>query len=140
VTLFVGQAGNLKRQRASEVAGFAAVAIAAAAFVDWWVSLPLLSSWGSGFARTRPLTALCVTALGLALMHRSKDSRFVVAVGFAVTTVAALTLLGVDFGINAWLVPPGAVLEPGAASSRMMIGMPIGVVIAWIEVNSVSVD
>jgi two-component sensor histidine kinase/PAS domain-containing protein len=125
VTLFVGQAGNLKRQRASEVAGFAAVAIAAAAFVGWWVSLPLLSSWGSGFARMRPLTALCLTALGLALMHRSKDSRFVVAVGFAVTTVAALTLLGVDFGINAWLVPPGAVLEPGAASSRMMIGMPI---------------
>jgi PAS domain S-box-containing protein len=125
VTLFVGQAGKLKRQLASEVAGFAAVAIAAAAFIGWWVSLPSLSSWGSGFARMRPVTALCLTALGLALMHRSKDSRFVVAVGFAVTTVAALTLLGVDFGINAWLVPPGALLEPGPASSRMMIGMPV---------------
>jgi PAS domain S-box-containing protein len=125
VTLFVGRAGNLKRQRASRVAGFAAAMIGAAAFTGWWASLPLLSSWVSGFGRTKPMTALCLTALGFALMHRSKDSRFVVAVGFAVTTVAGLALLGVDFGINAWLVPAGAVLEPGPASSRMMVGMPL---------------
>ncbi len=69
--------------------------------------------------------ALCLMALGLALMRPSKASRFAVAVGLAVTTVAALTLLGVDFGINAWLVPQGAVLEPGPAFSRMMVSMPI---------------
>jgi len=39
-----------KRQHAGQAAGFAAVAIATAAFIGWWVSLPLLSSWGSGFA------------------------------------------------------------------------------------------
>jgi PAS domain S-box-containing protein len=124
VTVFVDQAGNLKRQRASEAAGLAALAIAVAALIGWWAGLPLLSSWVSGFARTKPMTALCLTALGLALMHRSKESRFAVAVGCATTAVAALTLLGVDFGINVWLVPQGAVLEPGPASSRMMVGMP----------------
>jgi PAS domain S-box-containing protein len=123
VRVFVDQAGNLNRQRASEAAGLAAVAIAAAALIGWWAGLPLLSSWVSGFARTKPMTALCLTALGLALMRRSEESRFAVAVGCATTTVAALTLLGVDFGINVWLVPPGAVLEPGPAS-RMMVGMP----------------
>jgi PAS domain S-box-containing protein len=122
--LFVALAGNLDRQRASQAAGFAAVMIGAAAFIGRWASMPLLSSWVSGFARTRPMTALCLMALGLALMHRSKESRFAVAVGCATTAVAALTLLGVDFGINAWLVPQGAVLEPGPASSRIMVGMP----------------
>jgi PAS domain S-box-containing protein len=122
VTLFAALAGSLKRQEASQAAGFAAVAIAAAAFIGWWTSLPLLSSWVSDFGRMKPMTALCLTALGLALMHRGKNSRF--AAGLAVTTVAALTLLGVDFGVNAWLVPQGAVLEPGAPS-RTMVGMPL---------------
>jgi PAS domain S-box-containing protein len=124
VALFVGQAGNLKRQRASQVAGLAAAMIGAAAFIGWWAWLPLLSSWVSGLARTKPLTALCLTALGLALMRRRSDSPFAVGVGFAVTAVAALTVLGVDLGVNAWLVPQGAVLDPGPASSRMMVGMP----------------
>jgi hypothetical protein len=53
VTLSVGQAGNLNRQRASQVAGFAAAAIAAAAFIGWWVSLPVLSSWGLGLATAK---------------------------------------------------------------------------------------
>ena len=124
MTVFVGQADNLKRQRASEAAGFAAMMIGAAAFISWWASLPLLSSWVWGFARTKPMTALCLTALGLALMHRSKESRVAVTVGCATTAVAALTLLGVDFGINVSLAPQGAVLEPGPASSRMMVEMP----------------
>jgi PAS domain S-box-containing protein len=124
VALFVGQAGSLKRQRASEVAGFAAAMIGVAAFIGWWAGQPLLSSWVSGFPRTKPVTALCLTAFGLALMHRSKGTRFAVGVGFAVTTLAVLTILGIDLGINAWLVPQGTVLEPGPAASRMMVGMP----------------
>jgi hypothetical protein len=76
VTLFVGQASSLtgsrKRQRTSQVAGFAAVTIAAAALIGWWVGLPLLSSWGSGFVPMQPATALCLVALGLALMHPGK--------------------------------------------------------------------
>jgi hypothetical protein len=125
VALFVSQAGNPKRQRASQVAGFAAAMIGAAALLGWWVSLPLLSSWVSGFPRTRPMTALLLVALGLALMRRSEASRFGAAVGLAAATAAALTLLGVDFGINAWLVPQGAVVEPGPASFRIMIGIPL---------------
>src|SRR5260370_9791320 len=63
---------SLKRQRAGQAAGFAAVTIAAAAFIGWWVSLPLLSSWGSGFATVKPMGALCLMALGLALMHPAR--------------------------------------------------------------------
>jgi hypothetical protein len=54
---------SLKRQHASQAAGFAAVTIAAAVFIDWWGGLPMLSNWGSGFATMKPVTALCLTSL-----------------------------------------------------------------------------
>src|SRR5258708_39919676 len=72
-----------KRQHGGQAAGFAAVTIAAAAFIGWWVSLPLLSSWGSGFATVKPMVALCLMALGLALMHPGENSRLAFAVGVA---------------------------------------------------------
>jgi len=133
VTLFVGQAGNLKRQRASQVAGFAAVTIAAVALVGWWAGLPLLSSWGSGFA-VKPVTALCLIALGLALVHPGKNARFAFAVGLAVAAVAALDLVedvfGVDFGINRWLPPQAPVSGAGAASFRMITGTTLAIALA----------
>jgi hypothetical protein len=109
VTKFVGQAGNLKRQRASEAAGFAAVAIAAAAFIGWWAGLPRLASWGAGLPTMTPVAAACLGALGLALIYRGRNSRFAVAVGLAVAVLAALDLLGIDLGTNRWLVPRAAV-------------------------------
>lgn len=54
MTLFVGDTGSPKRRRASQAVGFAVVTIAAVAFVGWWAGLPLLSSWGSGFATMKP--------------------------------------------------------------------------------------
>ena len=108
MTLFVGQAGNLNRQRASQVAGFAAVTIAAAAFISGWAGLSQLSRWGPDFTTVKPVTAVCLVALGLALVHPGKNSRFAFAIGLAVAVIAALDLLdrfGIDFGINAWLVP-----------------------------------
>src|SRR5262249_20360340 len=121
---------SLKRQHASQAAGFAAVIIAIAALIGWWARLPLLSSWGSGFATTKPVTALCLTALGLALMHPGKNSRFALALGLAVAAIAVLDLLGVDFGINRWLVPRAAVVEPGATSFEMINGMPLAIALA----------
>src|SRR5258708_18621762 len=115
--MFVALAGSLKRQHASKAAGFAAVAIVAAAFIGWWAGLPLLSSWGLGFAHTRPVTALCLAALGLALVHPGKNSRFAFAVGLVVAAVATLDLF--DFGIDRWLTPWAAVPEYGAASFPM---------------------
>jgi PAS domain S-box-containing protein len=109
VTPFVGQAGNLKRQRAGEAAGVAAVAIAAAAFTGWWAGLPLLASWGAGFPAMKPVAAACLVALGLALIYPGRNSRLPVAVGLATAVLAALDLLGIDFGINRWLVPRAAV-------------------------------
>src|SRR5215467_12580273 len=56
---------SLKRQHASQASGFAAVTIAAAVLIGWWGGLPMLSSWGSGFATVKPVTALCLTLLGV---------------------------------------------------------------------------
>jgi len=125
MTLFAALAGSLKRQHASQAAGFVAVIIAAAVLIGWWVGLPMLSSWGSGFA-VKPVTALCLTALGLALVHPGKNSRFAFTVGVAVAAVAALDLVedlfGVGFGINRWLPQRAPVSGAGAVSFRMITG------------------
>jgi PAS domain S-box-containing protein len=124
-----------KRQHAGQAAGFAAMAIATAAFIGWWVSLPLLSSWGSGFATVKPVVAFCLVALGLALMHPGKNSRLAFAVGLAVAAIAALDLLdrfGIDLGINRLnrlLVPRAAVPGP-ETSFRMINGVPLALVLA----------
>src|SRR5258705_9730696 len=126
---------SLKRQHAGQAAGFAAVAIATAAFIGWWVSLPLLSSWGSGFATVKPVVALCLVALGLALMHPGKNSRLAFAVGLAVAAIAALDLLdrfGIDLGVNhlnRLLVPQAAVPGPETWFS-MINGVPVGLALA----------
>jgi PAS domain S-box-containing protein len=135
VTLFVALTGNLNRQCASQAAGFAAVTIAAAAFISWWVSLPLLSSGGSVFATVKPTAALCLAALGLAVMYPGTASGFAFAVGLAVAAIAALDLLdlfGIDFGINRLnrlLVPQAAV--PGPETSFLTInGVPVALELA----------
>src|SRR5690349_9338273 len=92
VTLFVGQAGNLNRRRASQVAGFVAATIAAVAYVRWWVLPPLLSSWPPGFAAVKPTTALCLVALGLVLAHPRPDWRFAFAAGLVVAGIGTLDL------------------------------------------------
>src|SRR5260370_17992125 len=103
-----------KRQHAGQAAGFAAVTIAAAAFIGWWVSLPLLSSWGSGFATVKPMVALFLMALGLALMHPGENSRLAFAVGVAVAALATPPLL-VPFGIDTGINPLNPLLVPRAA-------------------------
>ncbi len=123
MTLFVGQADSLKRQRASQAAGFAAVTIAAAVFIGWWAELPLLTSWGAGWPPTRPLGALSLAVLGLALVHPGKDSRFAFAVGLGGVALAALilglTLFNIELGIDRWLARHAAVPRPGVASFRV---------------------
>jgi PAS domain S-box-containing protein len=123
--LFAGQAGSLTRQHASQAAGFAAVTIAAAVLIGWWAGLPLLSSWGPGLPAMRPLGALVLAALGLALMHPGKNSRVAFAVGLAVAALAvlalALALLNVDLvlGIDRWLAPSAALPVRGPALLRV---------------------
>jgi PAS domain S-box-containing protein len=127
--------GGPKRQHTSQVAGVAAVAVAVAAMIGWWVSLPLPSSWGSGFATVKPATALCLIALGLALVHPGKNSRLALAVGLVVAGIAALDLLdrfAIDSGINhlnRLLVPRAA--APGPEVSFPMInGVPVALALA----------
>jgi hypothetical protein len=123
VTLFVSQAGDLMRQRASQAAGFVAVMIGAAVLIGLWAGLPLLSSWGSGFPNMRPVGALGLAALGIALIHPGKASRVAFAVGLAAAALAALSLglalLNVELGIDRWLVPQAAVSGPAGVSFRM---------------------
>src|SRR5712671_487213 len=133
MTLFAALAGSLKRQHASQAAGFVAVIIAAAVLIGWWGGLPMLSNWGSGFA-VKPVTALCLTALGLALVHPGKNLRFAFTVGVAVAAVAALDLVedvfGVDFGINRWLPQRAPVSGAGAVSFRMITGTTLAIALA----------
>src|SRR6266481_5201137 len=125
---------SLKRQHAGQAAGFAAVTIAAAVLIGWWGGLPMLSSWGSGFATVKPVAALCLTVLGLALVHPGKNSRFAFVVGLAVTAVAVLNLgedlFGFDFGVDRWLVPATALQGSGVPSFRMINGMPVAIALA----------
>jgi hypothetical protein len=127
VTLFVGHAGSLKRQRASQAAGFAALTIAVMALIGWWAGLPLLSSWSSGLAGMKPLTALCLAALGVALMRPGKDLRFAFAVGLAVAAVAVLDLVRYMFGI-----------EPGIGSLQTSRTAVLGERAAWFAMPHVT--
>ncbi len=119
---------------ASRAAGFAVMTIAAAALVGWWAELPLLTSWGSGFAAMKPVTALCLLALGLALARTGRDSRFACAVGLAVAALAALDLgqglFDLELGIDRWLAPPDATLAPEANSFRMADAAALAIVLA----------
>lgn len=123
MTLFSALAGSLKKQHASQVAGIVAATIAAAVLMGWWAGLPLLSSWGSGLPPMRPLGALCLAALGVALAHPGKRSLLAPAVGLAVAALAALglalVLFNLDLGIiNRSLVPRAAVPGLGISTFR----------------------
>jgi len=128
LTLLVDETGSLNRQHASQAVGFVAVIIGASALIGLWAGLPLLSSWGSAFPTMRPLAALCLATLGLALVHPGKDSRFAFAVGFAVAALAAVglglvalaILFNVDLGIiDRWLAPWATVPGLGAAAFQI---------------------
>jgi PAS domain S-box-containing protein len=123
VTLFAGQAGNLNTQRASQIFGFAGMAIAVVALVGWRASLPLLSSWGS--AAMTPMSAMNHAALGVALMHPGKDSRFSFVVSLVVIATAAL-----DFAINRGLVSQAIVPGFEEAWFRSQSGMPSATALA----------
>jgi hypothetical protein len=92
------------------------------ALIGWWASLPLLSGWGS--AAMKPVTALSLAALGLALMHPGKDSRFAFAIGLAVVAVAVL-----DFGISRGLVqvPPAVAPIAEAVSPVTQPGIALAI-------------
>ena len=114
---------SAERQTATQAAGLAAVTIAAVVLIGWWTGLLILSSWGAGFPPMRPLGALCLAAMGLALVRPGKHSRLPFAVGLVVAGFAALglalVLFNVDVGtMNRLLVTSAAVPELGTATSR----------------------
>jgi PAS domain S-box-containing protein len=97
-----------------------------------------MSNWDSGIATVKPVTAMCLAALGLALMRPGRASRLTVAAGMAVAAISALDLLdhlGIDSGVerlNGLLVPQASLPGPGT-SFRMINGAPVGLVLAGIS-------
>jgi hypothetical protein len=134
VTLFAGEASHLNRQRAGQAAGFAAAAIAAAALIGWWAGLPLLSSWSLGFATMKPVTASCLTALGLALVYPGRYWRFALAAGLAVAALAVLglgvVLFNLELGIDRWLAPGDVSFRTAATSYRVINAATLGMALA----------
>ena len=63
---------------------------------------------------------LCLTVLGLALVHPGRNLRVAFAIGLTVAAVAAsdlaLDLFGVELGIDHWLLPRAAAPGPEVAS------------------------
>ncbi len=129
MALFVGQAdgltGSLNRKRASQIAGFAAVAIAAVALTGWWAGLPQLLSWGADLPTIRPSGALSLAALGLALIHPGKNQRFAVGVGIAIALLSAsflgLLLLNVDLPVRLLVRPYVATVAFGLAGGSLAL-------------------
>jgi PAS domain S-box-containing protein len=134
MTLFA-EVCSLKRQDSTQVAAFAAVAVAAAGLTGWWGSQPSASNWGSGFATVKPVTALCLIGLGLALVHPGKNSRSAFAVGLAVAAIATLDLLdrfAIDSGINHLnhLLVPRVAVPRTEAPFPMINGVPVALALA----------
>jgi PAS domain S-box-containing protein len=109
-------AGIRARKNVCRIGGVAAMTIAAAALIGWWAGLPLLSSWRAGSGTTKPVTAFCLAAIGLALLHPGKNSRVASAVGLAVVAAGALDLsqdlFGLDLSFDRWLAPRATVPGP----------------------------
>jgi PAS domain S-box-containing protein len=76
---------------ASQAAGVAAMGVAAAALAGLRLDLPLLARWGAGLPAMTPLDAVCLAALGFALI-RGGNQALAVTVGLAVTGVPVLDL------------------------------------------------
>jgi PAS domain S-box-containing protein len=113
------------RQRASQLAGLAAVIIAATAFAGWWTGTPLLSTWGLGIP-VRPPVALVLAALGLALMYPGRERRLTFAAGLATSILAALRLaelLAADqLGTERWLQGPAFQIPKAALLALILTG------------------
>jgi PAS domain S-box-containing protein len=128
VTPLVDRAGRLLRQNASQLAGLAAVLIAAAALVGWWAKAPLLSSWGPGLSTMTPLGALCLASLGVSLVRAGEEQGLAFAIGFAGTAVALLNLVLSLFGVVLGTGPEAP--APGEDPFAMPAATALGLVLA----------
>jgi PAS domain S-box-containing protein len=119
---FAGLAGIFDRRHASQAAGLAAVAVAAAALIGRWADLPLLSGWGTGLPVMTPFAAVCLAALGLALM-RPRDPGLAFVAGLAITAVAAVDLALAIAGGGRGIDPDIAATGLSLMSAAMAVGL-----------------
>ena len=113
------------------------MAIAVSALVGWWLAVPWLTSWHPEWPTLKPVTALCLLALGLVTARDEVDS----AVGQRVASVVAgflavsalQSFFKLNFGIDAWFAPTGVYPGPGTFS----LGMAPGTAVALASVSLV---
>jgi hypothetical protein len=79
----------------------------------------------------KPLAALYLVGVGLAVTHSGKNSRFAITIGLAVAALdLGLNLSGVELGIERWLVPGAAVSELGTASFQITSAAALALALA----------
>ncbi len=115
------------------IAGTLAIMIGALALVGWITGPAWLTSWGSGFATMKPITAILVMALGLSLVREVDDrGRRLLAQGVIAISVFSLMqdLLGRDLGLERLLAPRSASPVPGTVGWRMASATAVGLLAA----------
>src|SRR5258708_14300998 len=82
----------------------------------------------------KPVTASCLAALGLALVHPGRDWRFAFAVGVGVAALAVfglgVVLFNLELGIDRWLAPGDASFRTAATSYRVINAATLGIALA----------
>ena len=71
------------RMRIEVWAGGACCAIGMLAMLGWVAGWPRLTSWGAHFATMRPVTALCLLAMGAAFLVANEKLQRSLAIGVA---------------------------------------------------------
>jgi PAS domain S-box-containing protein len=87
------------------------------ALVGWLTGSSLLTNWGPNLATMKPVTALAVLLIALAILPQFPVApSWRTAIGLVAALLGASSFLkefgGLDFGLESWLAPAGAVPDP----------------------------
>ncbi len=98
--------------------------ITCGALVGWLAGLPLLTSWGPDFVTMKPVTALAILLIALALLPQfQRATGWRIASGVIAALLGGSSLIqefvGLDLGLESWLVPAG--VAPGPTSADFLM-------------------
>jgi two-component sensor histidine kinase len=108
----------------------AAAAIGALAFIGWLTDQLLLSSWGADLPAISPLVALCLAALGLALMLPRVDRWVAIATGLVVAAIAVVDLSLALSGAGPGVEPRAPRFAQGLGLFVVPVATALGLILA----------